>query len=109
VHVNNGASYILARRGDSFKSLSEELQLGYWQLPKYNELPMEARLREGQRVYITPKRSSAAVPYYVVKDGDTIHSVSQDLGMKSKFICSLNGLQPDEPLKSGVRLVLSAD
>jgi len=109
VFVNNGASYVIARRGDSFKAMAEEMQLGYWQLPKYNELPMDARLREGQKVYITPKRSNAAVPYYTVKEGDTVHSVSQELGVKSKFICSLNGLQPDEPLKPGLRLVVVAD
>jgi LysM repeat protein len=109
VFVNNGASYVIARRGDTFKGMSEEMQLGYWQLPKYNELPMDAKLKEGQKVYVTPKRSSASVPYYVVREGDTIHSISQELGVKSKFICSLNGLQSEEPLKPGIRLSVAGD
>jgi LysM repeat protein len=109
VFVNNGASYIIARRGDTFKALSEELQLGYWQLPKYNELSIDERLKEGQKIYITPKRLSASVPYYTVREGDTVHSISQELGVKSRSICSLNGLQPDEPLKPGIRLSVAAD
>lgn len=109
VLLNNGAKYVIARRGDNFKSLAEELQLGYWQLPKYNELPMDASLKEGQMVYITPKRSSCAQDHYTVREGDTIHSISQQLGVKSKFLCSRNGLQPNDPLKPGLRLQVASE
>lgn len=102
----NGTSYIIARRGDTFKSLSEELQLGYWQLPKYNELPMNADLKEGQIIYITPKQRSAQERIYVVKAGDTIHSVSQQLAVKSKFICKYNQLQESQPLREGQQLIV---
>jgi LysM repeat protein len=102
----NGTSYIIARRGDTFKSLSEELQLGYWQLPKYNELSMNASLKEGQIIYITPKQRSAQERIYVVKAGDTIHSVSQQLAVKSKFICKYNQLQENQPLREGQQLIV---
>ena len=102
----NGTSYIIARRDETFKSLSEELQLGYWQLPKYNELSMNASLKEGQIIYITPKQRSAQERIYVVKAGDTIHSVSQQLAVKSKFICKYNQLQENQPLREGQQLIV---
>lgn len=104
VMTNNGSRYIIARRGDNFKNLSEEFQLGYWQLPKYNELPMSAKLQEGQHVYISPKQRNASVKTYTVKEGDTIHSIAQDLGIKSKFIRKYNQLQADQRLATGQEL-----
>lgn len=102
----NGTFYIVARRGDTFKSLSEELQLGYWQLPKYNELPMNATLKEGQIIFITPKQRNATERTYVVKSGDTIHSISQQLAVKSKFICKYNQLQENQQLREGQQLIV---
>jgi len=93
VLLNNGVQYVIARRGDTFKSLSKELELGYWQLPKYNEMDGDSPLADGQMIYIQPKESKTSIEFYVVKEGDTVHSISQEIGIKSKFICKWNGLQ----------------
>ncbi|MFM7217472.1 MAG: glucosaminidase domain-containing protein, partial [Bacteroidota bacterium] len=106
VLYNNGVPYILARPGDTFKSLAEELQLGYWQLPKYNEQSMETDLQTGQMVYIGPKKQYAAVAEYTVAEGEGLHAVSQKLGVKSKYICRLNGLPESADLAPGTRLVV---
>ena len=45
-------------KGDTFESLSRELSYGYWQLPKYNELPENTPLFEGQIIYIKPKNAT---------------------------------------------------
>mgnify|MGYP003340564521 CR=1 FL=1 len=103
----NGASYIVARSGDNFKKLSEELHLGYWQLPKYNELPGDANLTAGQVVYITPKKRNAEVKNYIVKDGDDLHTIAQQLGIKSKFIRKYNGLSENQTLTPGMNLMVS--
>jgi hypothetical protein len=103
----NGASYILARSGDNFKKLSEELHLGYWQLPKYNELPGDANLTAGQVVYITPKKRNAEVKNYIVKEGDDLHAIAQQLGIKSKFIRKYNGLSENQTLTPGMNLMVS--
>lgn len=104
--TNNGVEYILARKGDTYKSLAKELELGYWQLPKYNEADDETPLHEGQIVYIKPKKSDATTAVYVVKNGDTVHSISQELGIKSKYIYKWNNLSPQQEVQSGQKIRL---
>jgi hypothetical protein len=103
---NNGVDYVVARKGDSFKSLAKELELGYWQLPKYNEMDLYAQLNEGQIVYLKPKRSESKQGMYVVKPGDSILSIAQSFGIKSKYIYKYNGLQPGDTVQPGQQLTL---
>ena len=103
---NNGVDYIIARKGDNFNSLSKELELGYWQLPKYNEMESDTPIKEGQIIYIKPKNSETTKAFYVVKDGETVHSISQDLGIKSKYIYKWNNLSDNQEVKPGQKIWL---
>ncbi len=107
VFNKNGIEYVIAKKGDSFKSLSKELELGYWQLPKYNEMDSNSAIVEGQIVYIKPKNSTASTTFYVTKDGDTIHSISQELGIKSKYIYKWNNFSKDQEVQSGQKIWLA--
>jgi hypothetical protein len=73
-------------------------------LPKYNELPENTPLFEGQIIYIKPKKRDADTRFYVVKPGDTVHSVFQELGMKTRFLCKYNELEESASLAPGTRL-----
>jgi len=84
--------YVIAKEGDSFESLTEELQLMQWQLPKYNDLPPNAQLEEGQVIYLQPKRRRGKVESHTLKEGDTLWSVSQRHGIKMKHLLRINGL-----------------
>ncbi|MCX6291093.1 MAG: glucosaminidase domain-containing protein [Bacteroidetes bacterium] len=106
IYDNNGVEYVLAKKGDTFKSLSKELELGLWQLPKYNEMEDGSPISEGQIIYIKPKKSETSKAYYVAKDGDTIHSISQELGIKSKYIYKWNNFSKDQEVQSGQRILL---
>ncbi len=103
---NNGVDYVIARKGDNFNSLSKELELGYWQLPKYNEMDGDSPIKEGQIIYIKPKSSETSKAFYVVKDGDTVHSISQELGIKSKYIYKWNNFSDNQEVKSGQKIWL---
>jgi len=104
--VNNGVEYVIAKKGDTYQSLAKELELGYWQLPKYNETDDEASLSEGQIIYIKPKRNETSGSFYVVKDGDSVHSISQAFGVKSKYIFKWNGLSKDQDVRAGQKIWL---
>jgi LysM repeat protein len=103
---NNGVDYVIAKKGDTFHSLANELELGYWQLPKYNEMDGYSPLSEGQIIYIKPKASKTSETFYVVKEGDTVHSISQQLGIKSKYIYKWNNLPEGQEVQSGQKLWL---
>lgn len=103
----NGIDYIIVRKGDNFKSLAQELKLGYWQLPKYNEMNEKTELIEGQIVYIKPKKNEGSQTLYTVKPGDTILTIAQDNGIKSKFIYKYNNLHEGTRVEPGQQLYLT--
>ena len=102
----NGVDYVVAKKGDNFRSLAQELQLGYWQLPKYNEMDENTSLVEGQFVYIQPKKSEGIIPLYIVKPGDTILKIAQENGIKIKYIYKYNNLSADARVEPGQQLFL---
>jgi LysM repeat protein len=108
VYFNNRVKYVKAREGDSFVSLSEELDLFQWLLPKYNELPERTVFSEGDVVYIQPKRNKADVrnKTHTVKEGETIHSISQLYAVKQEKLVLRNQLALNDSLKVGQVLLL---
>jgi hypothetical protein len=108
IYYNNRVKYVLAREGDSFTSLSEELDLFHWLLPKYNELPENTVFSEGEKVYIQPKRNRAEAgkKTHIVKEGETLHSISQLYAIKESKLALRNQLSMDSSLKPGQELLL---
>ncbi len=108
IFYNNRVKYVLAREGDNFSSLAEELDLFSWQLPKYNDLPEETVFKEGQMVYIQPKRNRAEAgkKVHIVKEGETLQSISQLYAIKADKLASRNLLNVTDTLKAGEELLL---
>jgi LysM repeat protein len=106
IYVNNGIDYIIVKKGDNLKSLAKEFELGYWQIPKYNELDNNAELMEGQIIYLKPKKNTGSVDVYIVKPGDTIKSIAQDKGIKSKYIYKYNNLPERAEVEPGQQIAL---
>ncbi len=108
ISYNNRVKYIIAREGDSFVSLSEELDYFQWLLPKYNELPEKTIFAEGDVVYIQPKRNKADInkKVHTVKEGETLHSISQMYAVKAEKLALRNNLTLNTPLKAGQQILL---
>jgi hypothetical protein len=98
---NNRTNYIHAREGDTYTSLSNQLDLMPWQLPKYNETKATDELREGQVVYIQPKRRKAerGMETHKVREGETMYIISQKYAVRTSSLYMLNrmeeGTQPN--------------
>ena len=104
--TTNGVQYIIIKAGDSFESLSKELDMMPWQLPKYNDLPRTAALKPGERLYIQPKKRKGKESSHVVKPGETLHSIAQLHAIKLKRLYSLNSLEPGTQPLAGKTLKL---
>lgn len=102
----NDVQYIIIKAGDSFESLSKELDMMPWQLPKYNDLPRNAALKPGERLYIQPKKRKADAKTHTVKPGETMHSISQIHAIKLKRIYTLNEMEPGTAAPVGKTLKL---
>ncbi len=104
----NRIQYIIAKHGDSFESLTAEFGKLPWELTRYNDLPANSKVDSGQVIYIQPKRNSAAPGSrtHVVKEGETMYTISQLYGIKLDKLYEKNGLAWQKDLPPGTVLQL---
>ena len=83
---------MIARAGDSFELIAQNLGFKEKELRKYNEVPEGFPLQAGDLVYLEKKKKKADKPYYdhVVQVGESMHSISQQYGIRLKSLYKLN-------------------
>lgn len=103
VYVRNRIKYIKVKSGDTYASLTKELELMPWQLATYNDIEKTAKLQEGLELYIQPKRRKAERnnSVHVVEEGETMWSISQQYGVKMSSLYSKNRLDKGEEPEVG--------
>lgn len=108
VFENNRVKYIIAKSSDTYSSLTEELEMLPWQLAKYNELPQNFNLTEGQIIYIQPKRvnSDPRSTVHVVAEGETMYLISQKYAIRLDKLYSRNLMKPGTEPETGIKLLL---
>ncbi|MDP4266375.1 MAG: glucosaminidase domain-containing protein [Bacteroidota bacterium] len=107
IYENNGVKFIVARKGDKFFRIVEELEMAaVWQLLKYNDLKKEGIVREGQVLYIKPKKSKAKDEFHIVKQGETMRQISQNYAVKLKKLYKKNRMEPGAEPQVGDTLFL---
>ena len=86
VYVANDIAYVVARDGDTFRLLGKEFDISWKKLVKYNDLHKDYTLEAGDIIYLKGKKKKASKRYtvYIVKDGDSMHTISQKYGTKQK-------------------------
>lgn len=90
----NGLKAVVARAGDTFEIIAQELGMKDWELYKFNDHSEGYKPKEGEVVYIQPKRRRAAknYPTHVVQEGETMHYISQLYGIKLRPLYRRNNL-----------------
>lgn len=108
IFERNRVQYIVAKNGDTFSKLAEELELMRWELPKYNDLTSDSVLRAGDILYIQPKRNRAARGHdiHVVKVGESLRSISQLYGVKLSRLYKMNCLDSTSEPQEGETIQL---
>ena len=100
--------YVIARKGDTFSSLSEELCIGKRKLAKYNERSYKDEIKPGDVIYLKKKRKKATKEYkkvpHVVKAGESMYSIAQRYGIRLKSLYKKNDLGTDYQIKVGDKL-----
>ena len=105
VYEFNKNYYVLAKAGDTYRTIGEEMGVSYKKLAKYNENDRDARLEEGEFVWLEKKRRNAPKEYkhrpHIVKDGESMYTISQRYGIRLKHLYKMNDLTPDYQIKVG--------
>lgn len=104
----NGVRYIVAGPNETFASLALFLNMYERTLRKYNDALDTRELREGDIVYIYPKKNRAEkrYPYCYFRGEDTAWDIAQKYGIKLKSLYKLNAIPYGTPLTTHQRLDL---
>lgn len=105
IKIFNKNYYIIARRGDTFKAIGEEVGISYRKIAKYNERNRKDQLQEGEVIWLKKKQSKAPKDYkgrlHYVRSGESMYSIAQQYGIRLKSLYKKNKLSPDYQIKVG--------
>lgn len=106
INSKNKIKYVFAKDGDTFESIAQDMDLMPWQIWKYNDMNKKDKLKEGQIVYIQPKRNNGSKKWHTLKAGETLWDVSQLYGIKLKKIHKKNGIPQGTTPAVGTKISL---
>jgi LysM repeat protein len=102
--------YVIARKGDTFRSLADEVDISYRKLAKYNERDKRDQLEEGEIIWLKKKQKKAPKDYkgrlHYVRAGESMYSIAQKYGIRLKNLYKLNHFSPDHQIRVGEGLRL---
>ena len=105
VNQFNDNFYVIARQGDTFRSIGADVSVDYRRLAKFNERDKDAVLEEGEYVWLKKKRRHAPKEYkgyvYRVEAGESMYSIAQRFGIRLKNLYKMNDLSPDYIIQVG--------
>lgn len=107
IKLHNNIKYVKARKGDTFYKITQDYDMNLWQIYKYNDLNKGDVLKEGDVIYLQPKKNKAKDDFHVVEPGESMRDISQRFGVKLKKLYKYNnliiGTQPNEGDKISLR------
>ncbi len=104
----NRVDYIVVKEGDTRESLRKEMELVGNELDRYNELDPAEPLREGEILYLQPKRNRAGrgSDIHRVEEGETMWDISQAYGVKLEKLYQKNHMAPGTQPEAGDTIYL---
>lgn len=104
----NHVDYVVVRTGDTFESIAEATDRKPEELLENNELRFDAQLKEGQIIYLQPKRKRAARKFktHVVKEGENMYEIAQRYAIRLEKLYERNDLPIGAQPKAGQILEL---
>ena len=110
IKIFNKNYYIIARQGDTFKSLAQEIGISYKKLAKYNERDKRDELENGEIIWLKKKQKKAPKDYkgyrHYVRQGESMYSIAQKYGIRLKSLYKMNKLNADYQIQVGDALRL---
>lgn len=105
----NGIRYVVAKKGDTFFKISQELGISTSLLRRYNDFhPNKEFLVPGDLIYLQPKSwKSKTDKQIILKEKKTLREISQEKGIRLKTLLRKNNsTTPDQHLPKGSKIFL---
>ena len=110
IKIYNKNYFLYARRGDTFRSIGEEIGISYKKIARYNERDRDDKLQEGEIIWLKKKQKRAPKDYkgrlHYVKNGESMYFIAQKYGIRLKSLYKLNHMRPDDDIMVGQGLRL---
>jgi len=110
IRIYNKNYYIIARRGDTYKSIGQEIGISYKKIASYNERDKDDALQEGEIVWLKKKQKRAERQFkkylHIVRPGESMYSIAQKYGIRLKNLYKMNHLPPSYNIRVGDALRL---
>jgi LysM repeat protein len=108
IHETNGIHYIEAQANDSYEFIAYDTRMTLKRLLKYNDALRGHKPKAGDRIYLQGKRRYAAKGnrIHVVRNGESLHAISQLYGMRLHSLYKLNRLNENYNPQVGDKLKL---
>lgn len=110
IKMYNKNYYVIARPGDTFRTIADEFDISYRQLAKYNERDKQDALEEGEIIWLKKKQKYAPKSekgrLHYVKAGESMYTIAQKYGMRLKYLYKVNHLSPNYRIRVGDALKL---
>jgi LysM repeat protein len=105
--VYNGIKAVHADSGTSLFAIATKFKIDLAKLLEYNDMIKDGLLDRPQWIYLQSKKKECKQAQYKVKTGESLHQISQDMGIQLSYLMAYNGLDnPDDFLPAGTMLNL---
>jgi LysM repeat protein len=96
-YIDYGLIYVVAGKNDSYEKIANDMGFKVKDLIKYNEVPKDFPIFEGDIVFLEKKHKKAQKPYFQheVQIGESMHKIAQRYGMRVKYLYKLNKKNDD--------------
>ena len=97
IYRSNGLLYVHAKSGDSLEDIAKSTGISARKLSKYNEIPKDFPLQTDDVIYLEKKKKKADESHtrHIVQVGESMHSISQQYGIRVKSLYKLNKKDKD--------------
>ncbi|MEN9697336.1 MAG: hypothetical protein RLZ56_757 [Bacteroidota bacterium] len=97
----NHSSVIWANEGRSFLEIANTYNVPLYKLYQYNELLASDLVNEDQLIFLTEKKKESAKKVHIVKEGETLYTISQMEGIQLALLKDYNVGIKDADLVAG--------
>ena len=100
---NNRLQYIIIKEGETIEKIEKEFAVFRWEILRFNDLKDDYVPVAGQMIYLQAKRdrAEAGKEKHTTSAGETMHSVSQQYGVKLKKLYEYNRMTENEESTEG--------
>lgn len=96
--MHNGIKAVHADSGTSLLAIATKFKLDLAKLLEYNDMIKEGLLDRSQWIYLQSKKKECKQAQYKVKTGESLHQISQEMGIQLSYLMAYNSLENAEDL-----------